>query len=56
MRGVLTAFIIAIVYWTVGTIFEQFGDLNLLPSAMAAWAPDVIFLLGGMYFMLRMKT
>ena len=56
MRGVLTAFIIAIVYWTVGTIFEQFGDLNLLPAAMAAWAPDVIFLLGGMYFMLRMKT
>jgi len=56
MRGVLTAFIIAIVYWTVGTIFEQFGDLNLLPAAMAAWAPDVIFMLGGMYFMLRMKT
>ena len=56
MRGVLTAFIIAIVYWTVGTIFEQFGDLNLLPAAMAAWAPDVIFMLGGLYFMLRMKT
>ena len=56
MRGVLTAFVIAIVYWTVGTIFEQLGDLNLLPAAMAAWAPDVIFMLGGMYFMLRMKT
>jgi LPS export ABC transporter permease LptG/LPS export ABC transporter permease LptF len=56
MRGVLTAFIIAIFYWTIGTVFEQFGDLNQLPPAMAAWAPDVIFFLGGLYFMLRMKT
>jgi LPS export ABC transporter permease LptG len=56
MRGVLTAFIIAIFYWTIGTIFEQFGDLNQLPAAMAAWSPDVIFFLGGLYFMLRMKT
>ena len=56
MRGVLTAFIIAIVYWTVGTVFEQFGDLNQLPAAMAAWSPDVIFLLGGLYFTLRMRT
>ena len=56
MRGVLVAFCIAIVYWTVGTVFEQFGDLNQLPAAMAAWSPDVIFFLGGLYFMLRMRT
>jgi LPS export ABC transporter permease LptG len=56
MRGVFVAFFIAIAYWTVGTLFEQVGDLNQLPAAMAAWAPDVIFTLGGMYFMVRMKT
>jgi lipopolysaccharide export LptBFGC system permease protein LptF len=56
MRGVFVAFFIAIAYWTVGTLFEQVGDLNQLPAAMAAWAPDVIFSLGGMYFMVRMKT
>jgi len=56
MRGVFVAFFIAIAYWTVGTLFEQVGDLNQLPAAMAAWAPDVIFSLGGMYFMARMKT
>jgi LPS export ABC transporter permease LptG len=56
MRGVFVAFCIAIAYWTVGTLFEQVGDLNQLPAAMAAWAPDVIFSLGGMYFMARMKT
>jgi LPS export ABC transporter permease LptG/LPS export ABC transporter permease LptF len=56
MRGVFVAFCIAIAYWTVGTLFEQVGDLNQLPAAMAAWAPDVIFFLGGIYFMARMKT
>jgi LPS export ABC transporter permease LptG/LPS export ABC transporter permease LptF len=56
MRGVFVAFLIAILYWVVGTLCDQVGDLNLLPAAMAAWAPDVIFSLGGLYFMVRMKT
>ena len=47
---------IAIAYWTVGTLFEQIGDLNQLPAIMAAWSPDVIFSLAGLYFMARMKT
>jgi len=56
MRGVFVAFFIAIAYWTIGTLSEQIGDLNQLPAAMAAWAPDVIFSLFGLYFMARMKT
>jgi LPS export ABC transporter permease LptG len=56
MTGVFVAFLIAIAYWTVGTLFEQMGDLNQLPAMMAAWAPDVIFSLSGMYFIARMKT
>jgi LPS export ABC transporter permease LptG/LPS export ABC transporter permease LptF len=47
---------IAIAYWTIGTLFEQIGDLNQLPAIMAAWSPDVIFSLAGLYFMARMKT
>jgi len=56
MTGVGISFGIAIAYWTVGTIFEQIGDLNQLPAAMAAWSPDIIFSLAGLYFMARMKT
>ncbi|MDQ2711974.1 MAG: LptF/LptG family permease [Acidobacteriota bacterium] len=56
MTGVGISFGIAIAYWTVGTVFEQIGDLNQLPSVMAAWSPDVVFLLAGLYFMARMKT
>ncbi len=56
MTGVGMSLGIAIAYWTVGTLFEQMGDLNQLPAAMAAWSPDVIFALTGLYFMARMKT
>ena len=56
MTGVGISFAIAIAYWTVGTLFEQIGDLNQLPAIMAAWSPDLIFSLFGLYFMARMKT
>ncbi len=56
MTGVGISFGIAIAYWTVSRLFEQIGDLNQLPAAMAAWSPDIIFSLFGLYFMVRMKT
>lgn len=56
MTGVGISFGIAIAYWTIGTLFDQVGDLNQLPAAMAAWSPDVLFSLAGLYFMVRMKT
>jgi lipopolysaccharide export LptBFGC system permease protein LptF len=56
MTGVGISFGIAIAYWTVGTLFEQIGDLNQLPAVIAAWSPDIIFSLAGLYFMVRMKT
>jgi LPS export ABC transporter permease LptG/LPS export ABC transporter permease LptF len=56
MTGVGISFGIAIAYWTIGTVFEQVGDLNQLPAMMAAWSPDILFSLAGLYFMARMKT
>lgn len=56
MTGVGISFGIAIAYWTIGTLFEQVGDLNQLPAMMAAWSPDILFSLAGLYFMARMKT
>jgi LPS export ABC transporter permease LptG/LPS export ABC transporter permease LptF len=56
MTGVGISFGIAIAYWTVGAVFDQIGDLNQLPAAMAAWSPDILFSLAGLYFMARMRT
>ena len=56
MAGVGVSFAIAIAYWTIGKIFEQLGDVNLLPAALAAWSPDLIFAMAGMFFFSRMRT
>ncbi len=56
MTGVGIGLGIAIAYWVVGAVFDQVGDLNQLPAMMAAWSPDVVFSLAGLYFMARMKT
>jgi LPS export ABC transporter permease LptG len=56
MTGVGISLGIAVAYWSIGTVFEQIGNLNQLPPAMAAWSPDLIFVLVGFYLMSRMKT
>jgi lipopolysaccharide export system permease protein len=54
--GVGVSFAIAIAYWSIGKLFEQLGDINLLPAAVAAWSPDILFAMCGMYFFTRMRT
>jgi LPS export ABC transporter permease LptG/LPS export ABC transporter permease LptF len=56
MAGVGVSFAIAIAYFSVSILFEQIGNLNQLPPQLAAWSPDAIFTLTGLYFMLRMRT
>jgi LPS export ABC transporter permease LptG len=56
MAGVGVSLGIAIVYWSVGQVFEQFGNLSQLPVQVAAWSPDAVFSLAGLYFLARMRT
>jgi lipopolysaccharide export LptBFGC system permease protein LptF len=56
MAGVGLSLGIAIAYWSIGQLFEQIGNLNQLPPTVAAWSPDVIFGLAGLYFLARMRT
>jgi len=56
LTGVALSIGIAIVYWSSSSLFEAMGNLHQLPPAMAAWSPDVLFGLGGIYFLLRIKT
>jgi LPS export ABC transporter permease LptF/LPS export ABC transporter permease LptG len=56
MAGVGLSFAIAIAYWAIGRLFEQLGDVNLLPAVIAAWSPDLLFATAGMYFFTRMRT
>jgi LPS export ABC transporter permease LptG/LPS export ABC transporter permease LptF len=56
MAGVGVSLALAIAYWSVDKLFEQVGALGQLPPEMAAWSPDVIFSLAGLYFLVRMRT
>ena len=56
MAGVGVSFGIAIAYWGVNQLFEQVGNINQLPPAAAAWAPNAVFFLAATYLMTRMRT
>jgi LPS export ABC transporter permease LptG/LPS export ABC transporter permease LptF len=56
LGGVAASFGIAIVYWSVNLLFEQVGNINQLPPAAAAWAPNAMFSLAGVYLLARMRT
>ena len=56
MTGVGVSFVIAIAYFALNFLFEQFGNVGLLPPALAAWSPHVVFTLAGAYLLTRLKT
>ena len=56
MTGIGVSLGIGIAYLTVNKLFEQVGNLNQLPAQIAAWSPDVVFSLAGLYLIARMKT
>ncbi len=56
LTGIAVSIAIAIVYWSVSSLFEAMGNLGQLPPAVAAWSPDLLFALGGVYALLRVRT
>jgi LPS export ABC transporter permease LptG/LPS export ABC transporter permease LptF len=56
ISGMALSIAIAIVYWSVSSLFEAMGNLSQLPPLVAAWSPDVLFGLGGVYLLLRVRT
>jgi lipopolysaccharide export LptBFGC system permease protein LptF len=56
LTGIAIAIGIAIVFWATDSLFEALGNLNQLPPIAAAWSPDLLFGLGGLYLFLRVKT
>jgi lipopolysaccharide export system permease protein len=56
MTGIGVSLVIAIAYLGVQPLFEKIGDVGGLPPAMAAWSPNVLFALVGLYLLLRMRS
>jgi LPS export ABC transporter permease LptG len=56
MAGIGVSLGIAISYWAMGRLFEEVGNVSHLPPAVAAWSPDAMFALGGLYLLLKMRS
>lgn len=56
MAGVGVSFAIFIAYSSVQQLFEQIGSLGQLPPDIAAWSPDAIFSLTGLFFFMRLRS
>jgi LPS export ABC transporter permease LptG len=56
MTGVGISFAIFLLYWSADQFSVQIGNLGQLSAAVAAWSPDIVFSLAGLYFLARMRT
>ena len=56
LTGIAASIGIAIVYWTASSLFEAMGNLGQLSPAVAAWSHDLLFGLGGVWLLMRVKT
>jgi LPS export ABC transporter permease LptG len=56
ITGVAVAVGIAVFYTVVSRLFEAMGNLSQLPPGLAAWSPDLIFVLVGGYLILKVPT
>jgi LPS export ABC transporter permease LptF/LPS export ABC transporter permease LptG len=56
LTGIAVSLGIAMAFWGTTSLFEALGNLNQLPPIAAAWSPNLLFGLGGLYFFLRIRT
>jgi len=56
MYGIGVGIVLALVYWTMISIFAAFGQGGLIDPALAAWAPNLIFGAAALYLLLTVRT
>jgi LPS export ABC transporter permease LptG/LPS export ABC transporter permease LptF len=56
MAGFAISMLVYVAYFCLDYLFEQVGISKQLSPQMAAWSPDAIFSLVGLYFVARMRT
>ncbi|MBX7219761.1 MAG: LptF/LptG family permease [Blastocatellia bacterium] len=54
--GVGVGIAIAIVFWGTIGVFDQLGRYEMLPAFWAAWGPNMLFSVGGLYLLFTAKT
>ena len=56
LYGVGVGIVLAIVYWITLSLFAAMGAAGLIPPALAAWAPNILFAAAAAYMILTVRT
>jgi LPS export ABC transporter permease LptG len=56
MYGVGIGIVLALVYWTMISVFAAFGAGGLISPLLAAWAPNLLFGAAAVYLLLTVRT
>jgi LPS export ABC transporter permease LptG/LPS export ABC transporter permease LptF len=56
LYGIAGSILLAIFYSVCLAVFEALGNNALLPPALAAWSPNIIFAATGLYLLLTVET
>lgn len=56
MYGVGIGIVLALVYWTMISVFAALGAGGLINPALAAWAPNIVFGAAAAYLLLTVRT
>ena len=56
MYGIGVGIVLALVYWTMISIFAAFGASGVIDPMLAAWAPNLVFGAAAAYLLLTVRT
>lgn len=56
MYGIGIGIVLALVYWTLISVFAAFGAAGLIHPLLAAWAPNIVFGAAGAFLLLTVRT
>lgn len=56
MYGIGIGIVLALVYWTMISVFAAFGAGGLISPLLAAWAPNLLFGAAAVYLLLTVRT
>jgi lipopolysaccharide export LptBFGC system permease protein LptF len=56
MYGIGVGIVLALVYWTMISVFAAFGAGGIISPLLAAWAPNLLFGAAAVYLLLTVRT
>ncbi len=56
LYGIGVGIVLAITYWLLFSLFAAIGTAGLITPVLAAWAPNILFVVVGAYLLLTVQT